>query len=50
MNCNCLLERNFKNNNSIKLLFDKILIIEKVDVHDDYIFDIMLIDLLIPTH
>lgn len=44
MNCNCLLGRNFINNNSIKLSFNKSLLIEKVDAHNDYIFDdIMLI-------
>ncbi|CAI6376784.1 unnamed protein product [Macrosiphum euphorbiae] len=45
MNYNCLLGRNFVNNNLIKLTFDKNLFIEKNDSYNEFIVDdIMLID------
>jgi len=39
MNCNCLLGRNFINNNLIKLTFDKNIFIEKNDSHNEFIVD-----------
>lgn len=40
-----MLGRNFMNNNSVKLSFNKNLVVEKIDLSNNYIFDdVMLID------